>query len=65
MPEWDRDVVIDEALVARSLAEQFPELDARSARSLGEGWDNSVWVVDERVGVPVPAARDRGAARRA
>jgi aminoglycoside phosphotransferase (APT) family kinase protein len=30
------------------LAEQFPALDASSARLLGEGWDNSVWVVEER-----------------
>ena len=48
MPEWDAEVVVDEALVRALLAEQFPELDAPSARLLGEGWDNSVWVVEER-----------------
>jgi aminoglycoside phosphotransferase (APT) family kinase protein len=48
MPEWDADVVIDEPLVRALLTEQFPELDAGSARLLGEGWDNSVWVVEDR-----------------
>ncbi len=48
MPEWDPDITIDEALVRSLLAEQFPELDASSARLLGEGWDNSVWLVEER-----------------
>ena len=47
MPEWDADVVVDEALVQALLGDQFPELDASSARLLGEGWDNSVWVVEE------------------
>ena len=47
MPEWDAEVAIDEALVRALLAEQFPELDASSARMLGEGWDNAVWVVED------------------
>jgi aminoglycoside phosphotransferase (APT) family kinase protein len=47
MPDWDAEVVIDEALVRALLSEQFPELDAASARLLGEGWDNAVWVVEE------------------
>ena len=48
MPEWDADIVVDETLVRALIAEQFPELDVASARPLGEGWDNSVWVVEER-----------------
>jgi aminoglycoside phosphotransferase (APT) family kinase protein len=48
VPEWDPDVVVDEALVRALLAEQFPELAARSVRPLGEGFDNSVWVVDQQ-----------------
>ena len=48
MAEWDAEVVVDEPLVRGLLADQFPELDAASARFLGEGWDNSVWVVEER-----------------
>ena len=48
MPEWDAEVEIDETLVRALLSDQFPELDASSARLLGEGWDNSVWLVEER-----------------
>jgi aminoglycoside phosphotransferase (APT) family kinase protein len=48
MPEWDPDVVVDRALVYALLGEQFPRLDASSARLLDEGWDNSVWVVEEQ-----------------
>ena len=46
--EWDADVEIDEALVRALLSEQFPELGAHSVRLAGEGFDNSVWVVDEQ-----------------
>lgn len=38
---------MDEALVRRVLASQFQELELGSLRLLGEGWDNSVWLVDE------------------
>jgi len=48
VPEWDAEVVVDEGLVRSLIAEQFPELDTSAARLLGEGWDNSVWVVEER-----------------
>lgn len=48
MAEWDAEVAIDGALVRALLGEQFPELDASSARLLGEGWDNSFWVVEEQ-----------------
>ena len=46
--EWAAEVSIDAALVRRVLAAQFPELALGSLRVLGEGWDNSVWIVDER-----------------
>ena len=32
----------------RLISEQFPELAGAPLRRLGEGWDNSVWLVDER-----------------
>ena len=47
MPDWDPEVVVDGGLVRELLGDQFPELDASSARLLGEGWDNAVWVVEE------------------
>jgi aminoglycoside phosphotransferase (APT) family kinase protein len=48
VPDWDADVVVDESLVRALVGEQFPDLDATSARLLDEGWDNAVWVVEER-----------------
>jgi aminoglycoside phosphotransferase (APT) family kinase protein len=53
VPVWTAEVVIDEGLVRRLLA-QFPELEIRSLRRLAEGWDNSVWVVDERFAFRFP-----------
>jgi aminoglycoside phosphotransferase (APT) family kinase protein len=48
MPEWDAELAVDEERVRALLSEQFAELDAGSARLLGEGWDNSVWAVEDR-----------------
>ena len=47
--EWAAEVEIDAALVERVLGDRFPELELGSVRLLGEGWDNSVWLVDERL----------------
>jgi aminoglycoside phosphotransferase (APT) family kinase protein len=47
MPTWTAELVVDERLVRRLLA-QFPGLDAESLRPFAEGWDYSIWVVDER-----------------
>src|SRR5918995_317789 len=47
MPDWDAEASIDAALVRALLSEQFQQLEASSARLLGEGWDNAVWVVEE------------------
>lgn len=48
MADWDAEVVVDQELVRALLTEQFPELDSSSTRLLGEGWDNSVWLVEEQ-----------------
>lgn len=48
VPDWDAEVAVDEQLVRALLAEQFPELDGDFVRRLAEGWDYSVWVVEER-----------------
>jgi aminoglycoside phosphotransferase (APT) family kinase protein len=53
VPVWSPDVVVDEPLVRRLLS-RFPELEVRSLRKLAEGWDNSVWLVDERLGFRFP-----------
>jgi aminoglycoside phosphotransferase (APT) family kinase protein len=48
VPEWAAEVDIQPEMARRLIAEQFPELEVRSLRLLAEGWDNSVWVVDEQ-----------------
>ena len=53
MPVWSPEVVVDEPLVRRLLG-QFPELEARTLRKLAEGWDNTVWLVDERYAFRFP-----------
>jgi aminoglycoside phosphotransferase (APT) family kinase protein len=46
--EWEAEVTVDEVLARRLIGEQFPEVELRSLGLLGEGWDNTVWLVDER-----------------
>lgn len=53
MPVWSPELVVDEPLVLRLLA-QFPALEVHSLRRLAEGWDNSVWLVDERYAFRFP-----------
>src|SRR4051812_26978179 len=52
MPVWAAEVDVDEQLV-RQLLRQF-ELEDAGLRKLAEGWDNSVWVVDERYAFRFP-----------
>ena len=52
MPVWTAEVEVDEPLV-RALLAQFG-LEAAALRKLAEGWDNSVWVVDERYAFRFP-----------
>jgi aminoglycoside phosphotransferase (APT) family kinase protein len=47
VPTWTAELVVDEALVRRLLA-QFQGLNAESVRPFAEGWDYSIWGVDER-----------------
>lgn len=47
MHEWAPEVVVDERLARALIGEQFPEVEQRSLRLLGAGWDNTVWLVDE------------------
>jgi aminoglycoside phosphotransferase (APT) family kinase protein len=52
MPVWAAEVEVDETLV-RGLLAQFG-LEGARLRKLAEGWDNSVWVVDERYAFRFP-----------
>lgn len=43
MPEWNADLVVDAALARR-----FPQLAPASLAHLADGWDNGVWLVNDR-----------------
>jgi aminoglycoside phosphotransferase (APT) family kinase protein len=43
---WHADFVMDEALARRLIAGQF--FEPRTLTLIGEGWDNTVWLADER-----------------
>jgi aminoglycoside phosphotransferase (APT) family kinase protein len=45
--EWSAKVTVDAELVRQLIREQF-NWEVGSLRLLGEGWDNTVWLVDER-----------------
>jgi aminoglycoside phosphotransferase (APT) family kinase protein len=45
--EWAAEVTVDAALARRLIDEQFPELEVGSLRLIGEGWDTTVWLVNE------------------
>jgi aminoglycoside phosphotransferase (APT) family kinase protein len=47
VPEWEADVVVDEPVVRRLIA-QFHELADAPLQRLAEGWDNAVWLVGDR-----------------
>ena len=46
MPDWTAELVVDEEL-ARQLLAQFPELEVESVRPFAEGWDYTIWLVNE------------------
>jgi aminoglycoside phosphotransferase (APT) family kinase protein len=46
--EWSAEVAVDALLARRLIGGQFPELELGSLRLLAQGWDNAVWLVDER-----------------
>ncbi len=52
MPVWAAEIDVDERLV-RELLAQFG-LEGARLRKLAEGWDNSVWVVEERYAFRFP-----------
>jgi aminoglycoside phosphotransferase (APT) family kinase protein len=48
MPQWDAEITVDGDRARRLIGAAFPELELRSLSLLGEGWDNTVWLVDEQ-----------------
>lgn len=51
---WESEIEVDEDLARTLIAEQFPDLDVRSLRRLGEGWDNTVWATGEDIAFRFP-----------
>jgi aminoglycoside phosphotransferase (APT) family kinase protein len=45
--EWSPEVTVGKELTRRLIREQFSQLERRSLRLLGEGWDTTVWLVDD------------------
>ena len=48
MHEWAAEVAVDEPLARRLIGAQFPALELRSIRLLGQGWDTTVWLADDQ-----------------
>lgn len=48
-PEWHADIDINEIVVKNILAAQFPDLIILSIKLIGEGWDNRVYLVNEKI----------------
>ena len=48
MAEWSPEHVVDEDLARRLIGSQFPDVGLGTLEQLGEGWDATVWLVDER-----------------
>jgi len=46
--EWAAEVTVDEALAQRLIRAQFPEIELHSLNLLGQGWDMTVWLVDDQ-----------------
>jgi len=47
--EWAAEVTVDEALARRLIRAQFPDVELRSLSLLGQGWDTTVWLVDDEL----------------
>ena len=48
MHEWAPEICVVEPLARRLIREQFPAVEGRSFQLLGEGWDTTVYLVDDR-----------------
>jgi aminoglycoside phosphotransferase (APT) family kinase protein len=46
VPEWSPEVTVDADFARRLISAQFPDVALDSLTLIGEGWDNTVWLVD-------------------
>jgi aminoglycoside phosphotransferase (APT) family kinase protein len=47
MPEWSPELVVDEPLARRLIADSFPQFEPGRLTLLAQGWDNAVWAGDD------------------
>ncbi len=47
MAEWKAEITVSEDLARRLITSQFPDLQVRALRQVGEGWDNFVFLVND------------------
>jgi aminoglycoside phosphotransferase (APT) family kinase protein len=48
VPEWSPEVTVDADFARQLISTQFPDVALESLTLIGEGWDNTVWLVDEQ-----------------
>jgi aminoglycoside phosphotransferase (APT) family kinase protein len=48
VPEWSPEVTVDADFARQLISSQFPDLALDSLSLIGEGWDNTVWLVDDQ-----------------
>jgi len=46
---WDPERTIEPTLALKLIDEQFPELEAKQIREMGIGWDNTAFIVDDKL----------------
>lgn len=54
MSEWQADIHITDEFVRNSLHDQFPSLSIQQIKCIGEGWDNAVFLVNEKIIFRIP-----------
>ena len=54
MPEWDPEIEVDADRARALIDAQFPELHGVSVAEVAAGWDNVVYLVDERLAFRFP-----------
>lgn len=47
--QWHPEIVVDEKLARELVESQWPAFSGAPIRALGEGWDNSAYLADERI----------------
>ena len=46
---WEAEKVVDSSLALTLINQQFPSLEAHTIRFLGLGWDNTAFLINEKI----------------